>query len=308
MTDFPPVPPAQPAPMPFRVLVDEAMRYTRRFFRTIYPSVAIPVALLSGLVGVVQALWYGRLAQGEGSPADLAGGCATVAIALVLGLVMGFGYAALHVAAIDVTAGRPVDMKRAWSVPFRPAVLGTSILSGLAVMASFLLCILPGFYVLPLLSFVLPVMLTEERFGTDALSRSSELTKWSPTGRFMDSALVKAFLLLILLIALSYTLSALVALPFQLPMLLDTIRSAAAGEEPSLEKMAKWMWLQVPGQILSALVSVALYLYMSFCTAMLFFDTRGRKEGSDLRTAIDQAFPPSAPPAPPVSPPPGAPF
>lgn len=304
MTDLPL---AQPAPMPFRVLVDEAMRYTRRFFRTIYPSVAIPVALLSGLVGVAQALWYGRLAQGEGSPADLAGGCATVAIALALGLVMGFGYAALHVAAIDVTAGRPVDMKRAWSVPFRPAVLGTSILSGLAVMASFLLCILPGFYVLPLLSFVLPVMLTEERFGTDALSRSSELTRWSPTGRFTDSALVKAFLLLILMIALSYTLSALVALPFQLPMLLDTIRSAAAGEEPSLEKMAKWMWLQVPGQILSALVTVALYLYMSFCTAMLFFDTRGRKEGSDLRTAIDQAFPPSAPPAPPV-PSPGAPF
>jgi hypothetical protein len=301
------LPPAQPAPMPFRVLVDEAMRYTRRYFRTIYPSVAIPVAALAGVVGVVQALWYGRLAQGGGSPADLAGGCATVVIAIALGLVMGFGYAALHVAAVDVTAGRPVDMRRAWTFPFRPAVLGTSILSGLAVGASFLLCILPGLYVMPLLSFVLPIMVMEARFGTDALSRSAELTKWSPTGRFTDSALVKAFLLLILMIALSYTLSALVALPFQLPMLLDTFRSAAAGEEPSLERMAKWMWLQVPGQILSSLVGVAIYLYMSFCTAMLFFDTRGRKEGSDLRTAIDQAFPSSVPPAPPV-PPPGAPF
>lgn len=304
MTDLPL---AQPAPMPFRVLIDEAMRYTRRFFRPIYPSVAIPVALLSGLVGVVQALWYNRLVGGETGP-DLAGGCATVAIALALGVVMGFGYAALHVAAIDVTAGRPVDMKRAWSVPFRPAVLGTSILTGIAVMVAFLLCILPGFFVMPLLSFVLPIMVTEERFGTDALSRSSELTRWTPTGRFMDSALVKALLLLILLIALSYTLGLLVALPFQAPMFIDTFRSAAAGEEPSLERMAMWMWLQVPAQILSALVSVALYLYMSFCTAMLFLDTRSRKEGTDLRAAVDQVFaPPPVPPAPPV-PPPGAPF
>ena len=31
-------------PMPFRVLLDEAMKLTRRFFRAIYPSVAIPLA------------------------------------------------------------------------------------------------------------------------------------------------------------------------------------------------------------------------------------------------------------------------
>ena len=71
-----------------------------------------------------------------------------------------------------------------------------------AVLAAFMLCILPGFYVLPLLSFVLPVMVTEAKFGGDAMSRSAELTKWSPTGRITDSALAKALLLLILLIAM----------------------------------------------------------------------------------------------------------
>ena len=300
---------AQPAPMPVRFLIDEAVRYARRNFRSIYPAVAIPVAILASLVAVFQALWFGRLVGAGDSPdpMDLAGGCATIAVAFVLGIVMGFGYAALHVAAIDVVSGRPVDMRRAWAFPFRPAVLGTSILTSLAVMAAFMLCILPGFYVLPLLAFVLPVMVTEAKFGGDAMSRSAELTRWSPTGRITDSALAKALLLLILLIALSYVLAAVIAIPFQLPMYIDMFRSAAAGEEPSLDKMGLWMWLQVPAQFLSALVTTALYLYMSFCTALLFADTRGRKEGTDLRTAFDQVFAPPPPPVPTV-PPPGAPF
>lgn len=301
---------AQPAPMPFRILIDEAVRYARRHFRSIYPAVAIPVAISASLVAVFQALWFSRLlAAGENpSPGDLAGGCATIAVALVLGLVMGFGYAALHVAAIDVVSGRPVDMKRAWTFPFRPAVLGTNILTGLAIMAAFIACLLPGFYVLPLLSFVLPVMVVESRFGTDAMSRSAELTKWSPTGRILDSALAKALLLLILMIALSYVLGLLVAIPFQLPMYIDMFRSAAAGEEPSLDRMGMYMWLQVPAQFLSALATTALYLYMGFCSSLLYADTRGRKEGTDLRTAFDQVFAPPSPPAPPVPPPPGAPF
>lgn len=300
---------AQPAPMPFRVLIDEAVRYARRHFRSIYPAVAIPVALSATLVAVFQALWFSRLTGSveSANPMDLAGGCATIAIALVMGVVTMFGYWALHVAALDVLAGRPVDMRRAWAFAFRPAVLGTNILTGLAVMAAFIACILPGFYVLPLLFFVLPVMVTEARFGTDALSRSAELTKWSPTGRILDSALAKALLLLILTIALSYVLAMLIALPFQLPMYIDMFRSAAAGEEPSLERMGLWMWLQVPAQLLSALVNTALVLYTGFCSAMLFADTRGRKEGTDLRTAFDQVFT-SPPPAPPVPPPPGAPF
>jgi hypothetical protein len=300
----------QPAPMPFRFLIDEAVRYARRHFRSIYPAVAIPVAILASLVAVIQALWYSRLvgAAGNPNPMDLAGGCVTAAIALVLGIVMGFGYSAMHVAALDVVAGRPVDMRRAWAFPFRPAVLGTSILTSLAIMAAFLVCILPGFYVLPLLSFVLPVMVTEARYGTEAMSRSAELTKWSPTGRIMDSALVKVLLLLLLMFALSYVVAAMIGIPFQLPMYIDLFRNAAAGEEPSLERMGFYMWLQVPAQLLSALASVAIYLYSSFCTALLFADTRGRKEGTDLRTAFDQVFaPPPPPPVPPV-PPPGAPF
>ena len=33
-------------PMPFRLILDEAIRQARRHFRAIYPSVAIPVAVV----------------------------------------------------------------------------------------------------------------------------------------------------------------------------------------------------------------------------------------------------------------------
>jgi hypothetical protein len=80
-----------------------------------------------------------------------------------------------------------------------------------------------------------------------------------------------------------------VALPFQLPMLVDIFRSAAAGEDPT-ERVGSWLWLQVPGQLLGALASTAVYLYMSFGVSLLFYDTRGRKEGTDLASAIDEVF------------------
>ena len=61
--------------------------------------------------------------------------------------------------------------------------------------------------------------------------------------------------------------------------------------------MAKWIWLQIPSQILQMLVTVAVYSYSSFGFALLFFDARGRKEGSDLATEINSVFGPSGPPA-----------
>ena len=47
----------------------------------------------------------------------------------------------------------------------------------------------------------------------------------------------------------------------------------------------------MPAQFLSSLVRTAVYLYIGFGIALLFFDVRGRREGSDLRAEIDAVFP-----------------
>jgi hypothetical protein len=60
--------------------------------------------------------------------------------------------------------------------------------------------------------------------------------------------------------------------------------------------MPTWIWLQTPAQFLNALASTAVHLYVCFGIALLFFDARARKEGSDLRSEIDSVFPGAPPP------------
>jgi hypothetical protein len=185
--------------------------------------------------------------------------------------------------------GRPVDMKRAWRFAVRGRVLFTLFLCYVAGLVSFFCCCLPALFVIPLFAFASPVMAEEGRFGFDALSRSSELALHDPGQGLFERPLVKVLLFLVVGVLISYLLGLLVALPFQIPMWVDMFRKAASGED-TLQAMPRWLWLQVPAQFLNALVSTAVYLYMSFGIALLFFDTRGRKEGTDLRSEIDAVF------------------
>jgi hypothetical protein len=286
----------RPGPMPFRLLLDEAIRQARRHFRAIYPSIAIPIAVLATAISVAQALWFSDLAATpEKMMAPWSPGTIILTLAHMALLVVAFN--AMQVAAIDALSGRPVDMKRAWKFTVQGRVLGTIFLWYSAVLISIVCCCFPVLYVGPLLSFVPTVMVDEGRFGMQALSRSSELTRHNPDRRFLETPLVKVFLLLLVGGVLSYAVGLVVSLPFMIPMWIDMFRSAASGGEDLLQRMPTWLWLQAPAQFLNALASTAVHLYVCFGIALLFFDARGRKEGSDLRSEIDSMFPGSTPPA-----------
>ena len=288
-------PPLPTGPMPFSRLLDEAMRLMRRNFRAIYPAVAIPLALISGATGVLQALWFQRLVDEIGADEPPMFSVETIVMAVIGGFVLAVGMVALQKAAMDVTAGHPVDMKESWKFAIQLPVLGTVILQGLAIIGSALACVLPVLYVAPLLSLVGPVMVAERIFGPKAMSRSAELTRYNPHNRFSETPLVKALGLMVVTVAISYAVAMVVTLPFQIPMYIDIFRQAAAGEEPAMGTMAKWIWLQIPGQILQMLASVAVYTYAAFGYALLFFDARNRKEGSDLAAEINTVFGPGTP-------------
>lgn len=292
--------PFLPAPMPFLVLLDEAMRRVRTHLRAIFPAVAVPVAVLTTLLQVVQILNIRGVLSGERSPGMALFWTPWVLLmALVLIAVSAVAYMAGQVAALDALNGRPVDMERAWRFAARPPVWGTLFLSGLAIFASFLLCVLPVFYVAPLLSFAMPVMVEEGVFGVAALSRSADLARFNPSRRLTDSPIVKVLVLMLVTTLISYLAGLLVALPFQLPMFIDVFRHALSGDRDVQSAMSRWLWLQVPAVFLSSLVRMAVYLYTAFGIGMLFFDVRGRKEGTDLRSQIDAVFP-GAPPPPPL--------
>jgi hypothetical protein len=283
-------PAGRPGPMPFLVLLDEALRQARRTFRAIYPRVAIPVTLAAALVSLIQASWFSRLTGDIANLRTPFWSPAYIGLTLVYSLLLMIAYNTMQVAAVDAVAGRPVDMKRAWRFTIQGRVLLTLFLWYLVTFAAVICCCLPAVVVGPLLAFAPAVMADEGRYVGDALSRSADLTWNHPPGRWTEMALLKVIVLFLVGVLLAYLIGILVSLPFQLPMYIDMFRKAAAGED-IVPRMATWVWLQVPAQILNALASTAVYLYLCFGTALLFFDTRDRREGADLRSQIDSMFP-----------------
>ncbi|HEV7784783.1 MAG TPA: hypothetical protein VGQ28_05550 [Thermoanaerobaculia bacterium] len=294
MTD--PLPP-RPGPMPIVLLLDEGLRLTRVHIRAIFLPVALPVAVLATLAGVVQAFSLKSLFKGGTPSPTLFWTPQVLLLAALLGLLSAVAYVAGQVAALDALAGRPVDMRKAWRFAVRPAVWGTLLLSFLAILVSFLFCVLPVFFVAPLLAFAVPVMAEEARLGVGALSRSAELALYNPSRRLMEHPIVKVLLLMVVSTLISYLAGLLVALPFQLPMFIDLFRKALAGNQDVTSVMARWIWLQIPAEFLSSLARTAIYIYTAFGMALLYADVRGRKEGIDLWPEIDALFPASAPPA-----------
>jgi len=94
-----PAPPLQPTgPMPFRLLLDEAMRHARRHFRAIFPSVAVAAANLTRALQAAQAAQLVAVLARQvgaqhlvGVPAALAVGIACVAGNRVHDLVQKIG-------------------------------------------------------------------------------------------------------------------------------------------------------------------------------------------------------------------------
>jgi hypothetical protein len=288
----------RPGPMPVLLLLDEGLRLTRAHLRAIFPAVALPVAVAATLAGVVQAIDLQSLFKG-GTPSPLMFWTPQILlVAGLLGILSAVAYVAGQVAALDALAGRPVDMSRAWRFAVRPFVWGTLLLSFLAILIAFLFCVLPVFFVAPLLAFAVPVMVEEGRFGSGALSRSAELALFNPTRRLTEHPIVKVLLLMVVSTLISYLAGLLVALPFQLPMFIDLFRKALAGNQDITSVMARWIWLQIPAQFLSSLARTAIYIYTAFGMALLYADVRGRKEGIDLRPEIEALFPAPPPLAP----------
>ncbi len=280
-----PLPPI--SPIPFRMLLDEAVPWTRRHLRTIYPPLALLMAIATAGVAAAQARWQVPSAMNAVDPRQ-----SLVRLYAVLGatvpflLVVGLLHGAMTVAAVDAVAGRAVDVRRALRFMVRPGVLGALSLAMLCILGSWACCcFFPVLYVWPLLGMTLPAMAAEGVTGTAALRRSAQLTRHNPRRRFLTSPIVKILALSVVVGILSYLASLVLQLPLQVLQGLVFLRRAASGED-----LPAWFsgaaWLQVPLTFLAALVTSAVALYSSFATALLFFDLRARREGDDLRQAI----------------------
>ena len=307
---LPPAPPpfgaAPLAPVPFTVLLDEAVRWTRRYMRVIYPPIAIPAAVLAGVVAALQIAWQPPARMAVADPWQSMVRLYTMLAALLpYGLLVALLYGAMTVAAVDAVAGRAVDLRRTLRFIVRPTVLGTQLLVVLCDVAALIPCGLAALYVWPLLSLTLPAMADEGVTGVAALGRSAALARHNPRRRFLTSPLVKILALMVVVPVISLLATAVLQLPLMVVQVLVVLRKAASGEDlPGW--YSSFLWLQVPLRCVASLIASAVYLYSSFATVLLFFDLRVRRDGDDLQRAIagmtGAGPPPSSPPPSPLPP------
>jgi hypothetical protein len=276
--------------MPLRVLLDRAVIVSRRNFATIFPTVAIPLAIVNGLYPLGQAMLMRWAAEAGGR------GAAERYIPMVAGIAAGvvvlsvawlFGNGALSIAAMDAVAGRPVSMPRAWRMVASPRVWGTLLLSTLAFVAGFACCLLPGIYAGLIFSLTIPVMVEEGKRGTAALARSAALAQYNPQKDVSSDPRGKAFLIAFVGTLMGYALAVVLQMPFLVAQQIYIMRMAAGGRavDPAALAMVG-AWFQVPSSMLGSLGQTAVHLYIAVGLALLYLDVRGRKEGGDLEAAV----------------------
>ncbi len=122
----------------------------------------------------------------------LAGALVTAIISIIISAAL---QAAILRAAAQATIGDPVDPEESYRYGFKRlgSVILVSILVGLAVVGGLILLIIPGIIFYVFLSVSVPVLIVENRRGTEAMGRSWNLVKghaWHAFGVIIVAGLI----------------------------------------------------------------------------------------------------------------------
>lgn len=272
--------------LPFRLLLDRVIPVARPHFRTIFPSVGLPIATMAVILGWLQNQWMQTLLTLSDEPEAFFGAFAGF-MAVIFGVILVYtlAYAALASASVDAVLGRPVDMGRAWRFALRPRTWWTLFLLLLSTTVALLFCIVPVLVVWPLLSLALPVMVAEGLYGVAALKRSAALVWWNGTGRSMDSGFLQVAVMLFVGWLVQNAVSGLVQTPMALLQQYWIIRDTPNGVvDPNLLVMP--LWIMIPTQILVGLAAVVTWFYWTFGFSLLYTELLRRRYGADLEAGI----------------------
>ncbi len=195
-------------------------------------------------------------------------------------IVSAASQAATVVAVSDVHLDRPSGVKASFErIKGQIAgVIGVSMLVGLGVMAGAIALIVPGILLALMWSLAVPVKVLEDKGVTDAMSRSSDLTK-GDRGRI--------FVIWLLIIVLTIAVTLLIDWPVQWAALHS---GTTAGRVSPAWQVASLAADFVSRCLVGPLGAIAF--------ALVYYDERVRKEAFDLQlmmTTIDAATIPNSP-------------
>ena len=161
--------------------------------------VVVPLSFLSALFsGVVfagterEVIGTGLVVTERSLGLFLAGAIVSAVIAVIISAVL---QAAILRAAAQATIGDPVDPEESYRFGLKRlgSVILVSLLVGLAVGGGLILLVIPGLIFLVFLSVSVPVLIVENRRGTEAMSRSWNLVKghfWHAAGVIIVAGLI----------------------------------------------------------------------------------------------------------------------
>jgi hypothetical protein len=205
MSDVPggPTPPTPPPPPPMMggpqggippKTLGEILSAAFNVYRANASKLLLVVALVVVPLSLVGALFFGVVfaperievgRPGSGVVVDYAGrslgaNLLVASIAALIGIIISaILQAAILRAAAQATIGDPVDVEASYRYGFRRlgSVILLSLLVGLIVAVGFILLFVPGVIFLVFLSASIPVLIVENRRGTEAMGRSWELVR-----------------------------------------------------------------------------------------------------------------------------------
>jgi hypothetical protein len=204
-----------------------------------------------------------------------AGGLLVLLLSIILQPI---GTAAiLHIIAQEFV-DRSVTIGEAFSFAFRRfgRLLGASILAGLVIGIGFVLCVVPGFIFWMWYAFVAQVVVVEGLGGSDALSRSKDLTE-GYRGR------VFGLIMLTVVIGMIFGIGAGV-LELVVPPVEQVFTDAGFRQIFHYRNYA----INV---VVKQLVQILVATFQAVCLTLCYFDLRIRKEGYDLELAAQQQAP-----------------
>lgn len=253
-------------------------------------TIVVPIALIAGFfmgktVGDLQGLVFSRSMGDDptaifgllaGNVLPMMGGYTLMFAAVILLIAIVHEYIRLY----DMGQHHGVTTAQLWnnSIGQIGSYLGAGFLSGILAVVGMLLCILPGIYVLTVLSLVMIVHAIERRGVTGSMARSNDLVK----GRFWDT------LGLVIVIAL---LNGVISYAIMLPLAMvgaimgfSGLMEMAEGNTAALDGYGTFMAFQMAVQMA---VGMLTYPIVYVGISLKYFSLVEEKEGAGLRQRVE---------------------
>ena len=253
---------AQPELRPFGVgeMLDAAIKIYRDRFTTLITVTAVVVVPL----GILQAMLTAQILS---DPADLGAGLASLVLAVVGVVVTQVATAAVTLAIADAYLDNEAPWQSYLAAAFSRtgAVVGASLLFGLAVLVGFLGLIVGAVVIGAGLGVFMPALMVERLGATQSLRRAWNLSnghKWRIFGTWLVAYIIVV------------VVSVIVGTVFAFGITTTSV---------------------VADQLLAVAASVLTTPFMASVVVVIYFDLRVRKEGFDLEMLSGQIAGPLPP-------------